>query len=77
MVMSLQSVYAFRQFGLESFSGGTTGIALGRELGPVLTSLMLAGRAGRFAARTISRPRSTSGSAVYRSCCSWARSPAW
>ena len=25
MVMSLQSVYAFRQFGLESFSGGTTG----------------------------------------------------
>ncbi len=46
MVMSLQSVYAFRQFGLESFSGGTTGIALGRELGPVLTSLMLAGRAG-------------------------------
>jgi phospholipid/cholesterol/gamma-HCH transport system permease protein len=46
MVMSLQSVYAFRQFGLESFSGGTTGIALARELGPVLTSLMLAGRAG-------------------------------
>ena len=46
MVMSLQSVYAFRQFGLESFSGGTTGIALGRELGPVLTALMLAGRAG-------------------------------
>jgi len=25
MVMSLQSVYAFRQFGLESFAGGTTG----------------------------------------------------
>jgi len=46
MVMSLQSVYAFRQFGLESFSGGTTGVALGRELGPVLTALMLAGRAG-------------------------------
>jgi phospholipid/cholesterol/gamma-HCH transport system permease protein len=46
MVMSLQSVYAFRQFGLESFSGGTTGKALALELGPVLTSLMLAGRAG-------------------------------
>jgi hypothetical protein len=31
MVMSLQSVNAFRQFGLESFAGGTTGkaIALG------------------------------------------------
>ncbi|MEO7736097.1 MAG: ABC transporter permease [Kofleriaceae bacterium] len=46
MVMSLQSVYAFRQFGLESFAGGTTGKALSIELGSVLTSLMLAGRAG-------------------------------
>ena len=46
MVMSLQSVYAFRPFGLESFSGGTTGKALASELAPVLTSLMLAGRAG-------------------------------
>lgn len=46
MVMSLQSVYAFRQFGLESFAGGTTGKAIAIELGPVLTSLMLAGRAG-------------------------------
>jgi phospholipid/cholesterol/gamma-HCH transport system permease protein len=45
-VMSLQSVAAFRQFGLESFSGGTTGKAIAIELGPVLTSLMLAGRAG-------------------------------
>jgi phospholipid/cholesterol/gamma-HCH transport system permease protein len=45
-VMSLQSVYAFRQFGLESFSGGTTGKALAIELGPVLCSLMLSGRAG-------------------------------
>ncbi|HET7501648.1 MAG TPA: MlaE family lipid ABC transporter permease subunit [Kofleriaceae bacterium] len=46
MVTSLQSVEAFRQFGLESFSGGTTGKALSTELGPVLTSLMIAGRAG-------------------------------
>jgi phospholipid/cholesterol/gamma-HCH transport system permease protein len=45
-VMSLQSVAAFRQFGLESFSGGTTAVALATELGPVLTALMLAGRAG-------------------------------
>jgi phospholipid/cholesterol/gamma-HCH transport system permease protein len=43
-VTSVQSVYAFRQFGLESFSGGATGLALAIELGPVLTSLMLAGR---------------------------------
>jgi len=45
-VMSLQSVYAFKQFGIESFAGGTTGKAISTELGPVLTSLMLAGRAG-------------------------------
>ena len=46
MVMSLQSIFAFKQFGLESFSGGVTGKAIASELGPVLTSLMLAGRAG-------------------------------
>jgi phospholipid/cholesterol/gamma-HCH transport system permease protein len=45
-VMSLQSVYAFKSFGIESFAGGTTGKAISTELGPVLTSLMLAGRAG-------------------------------
>ena len=44
MVTSLQSIYAFRPFGLESFSGGATGISLAAELGPVLTALMLAGR---------------------------------
>ncbi len=46
MVLSLQSVYAFRQLGFESFSGAATGKALSIELAPVLTSLMLAGRAG-------------------------------
>jgi phospholipid/cholesterol/gamma-HCH transport system permease protein len=46
MVMSLQSVYAFRAFQLESFAGGTTGKALAVELAPVLTALMVSGRAG-------------------------------
>ncbi len=46
MVMTLQSVYAFKAFGLESMAGGITGKALALELGPVLTALMLAGRAG-------------------------------
>ncbi|MDQ3368082.1 MAG: ABC transporter permease [Myxococcota bacterium] len=45
-VLSLQSVFAFRAFGLESFAGGTTGKALSIELAPVMTALMLAGRAG-------------------------------
>lgn len=59
MVMSLQSVYAFRQFGLESFSGGTTGKAISTELGPVLTSLMLAGRAGAGIATELGTMRIT------------------
>src|SRR5205085_854695 len=46
MVLSLQSVFAFRQLGFESFSGAATGKALSLELAPVLTALMLAGRAG-------------------------------
>jgi phospholipid/cholesterol/gamma-HCH transport system permease protein len=59
MVMSLQSVNAFRQFGLESFAGGITGKALALELGPVLTSLMLAGRAGSGIATEIGTMRIT------------------
>jgi phospholipid/cholesterol/gamma-HCH transport system permease protein len=59
MVLSLQSVNAFRQFGLESFSGGTTGKALALELAPVLTSLMLAGRAGAGIATELGTMRVT------------------
>lgn len=57
MVMSLQSVFAFRLFGLEEFAGGTTGKALAVELAPVLTSLMLAGRAGAGIATEIGTMR--------------------
>ena len=57
MVMSLQSVTAFRVFGLEEFAGGTTGKALAVELAPVLTSLMLAGRAGAGMATEIGTMR--------------------
>lgn len=59
MVTSLQSVYAFSQFGLESFSGGATGKALAIELGPVLTSLMLAGRASAGIATELGTMRIT------------------
>jgi phospholipid/cholesterol/gamma-HCH transport system permease protein len=59
MVLSLQSVNAFRQFGLESFAGGTTGKAIALELGPVLTSLMLAGRAGAGMATELGTMRIT------------------
>jgi phospholipid/cholesterol/gamma-HCH transport system permease protein len=59
MVTSLQSVYAFSQFGLESFSGGATGKALSIELGPVLTSLMLSGRVGAGIATELGTMRIT------------------
>jgi phospholipid/cholesterol/gamma-HCH transport system permease protein len=59
MVMSLQMVYAFGAFGLESLSGGTTGKALAIELAPVLTALMLAGRAGAGIATEIGTMRIT------------------
>jgi phospholipid/cholesterol/gamma-HCH transport system permease protein len=59
MVMSLQLVNAFRQFGLESAAGGATGKAVALELGPVLTSLMLAGRAGAGIATELGTMRIT------------------
>jgi len=59
MVTSLQSVYVFSQFGLESFSGGATGKAIAIELGPVLTSLMLAGRASAGIATELGTMRIT------------------
>lgn len=45
MVFSLQIVVALTRFSAQSFSGGMTGRALALELAPVLTALMLAGRA--------------------------------
>lgn len=57
MVTALQSVFAFRTFGIEHLTGGTTGQALATELGPVLTSLMLAGRVGAGIATEIGTMR--------------------
>ncbi|MCE9571604.1 MAG: ABC transporter permease [Deltaproteobacteria bacterium] len=59
MVMSLQSVYAFRTFNLESYAGGVTAKALALELSPVLTALMLAGRAGAGIATELGTMRIT------------------
>jgi len=58
-VTALQSVTAFRDFGIESFSGGTTALALSWELAPVLTSLMLAGRVGAGIATELGTMRIT------------------
>ncbi len=59
MVTSLQMVYAFEVFGLESISGGVTGKSLSLELAPVLTCLMLCGRAGSGVATELGTMRIT------------------
>ena len=43
-VFTLQSVYAFSMFDMESMVGATVTLAMTRELSPVLTSLMITGR---------------------------------
>ncbi|GEJ57382.1 MlaE family ABC transporter permease [Anaeromyxobacter diazotrophicus] len=46
MVFALQVTYAMGQFGAEGYVGGSVGLALSRELAPVLTALMVIGRSG-------------------------------
>ncbi|MGB9712311.1 MAG: MlaE family ABC transporter permease [Dissulfurimicrobium sp.] len=46
MVLGLQGYYSLRQFGSEGALGSAVGLSLVRELGPVLTALMVTGRAG-------------------------------
>lgn len=46
LVMAYQSVYAFSLFNAETLVGGTVAASVIRELGPVLSGLMVAGRTG-------------------------------
>jgi len=46
MVLSLQTAFALSRFGAKYYVGSVVGLALVRELGPVLASLMVAGRVG-------------------------------
>lgn len=46
MVLAFQSYIGFRRFGGEEFIGTVVALGLLRELGPVLTGLMVTGRAG-------------------------------
>ncbi|MEW6776831.1 MAG: ABC transporter permease [Bdellovibrionota bacterium] len=59
MVFALQTGHAFRQFGAESLVGGTSVLALVRELGPVLAALMVTGRAGSAMASELATMRVT------------------
>ena len=46
MVLGLQGYYTLRRFGSEGLLGSAVALSLIRELGPVLTALMVVGRAG-------------------------------
>jgi phospholipid/cholesterol/gamma-HCH transport system permease protein len=59
MVLALQSFHATRSFGAETLVGVTVALAMTRELGPVLTSFMVTGRAGSAMAAEIGTMRVT------------------
>ena len=46
MVLALQTGFALERFGAKLYVGSVVGLSLARELGPVLTALMVAGRIG-------------------------------
>ncbi|MCG8557883.1 MAG: ABC transporter permease [Proteobacteria bacterium] len=57
MVTALQAVFQLKRFGMEAMAGSAAGLGLSTELGPVLTALMLAGRAGSGIATEIGTMR--------------------
>ena len=54
-----QTLQGFRRFGAEALVGPTTMVGLARELGPVLTGLMVAGRSGSGMATELGTMRVT------------------
>jgi phospholipid/cholesterol/gamma-HCH transport system permease protein len=46
MVLGLQGYYSLRKFGAEALLGSAVALSIIRELGPVLSALMVTGRAG-------------------------------
>ncbi len=59
MVLALQSYHGFRLFSAESLVGSTVALGMTRELGPVLTSLMVTARAGSAMAAELGTMRVT------------------
>jgi phospholipid/cholesterol/gamma-HCH transport system permease protein len=58
-VFTLQSMQALQRVGMESLVGATVLISVARELGPVLTSLMVTGRVGSAMATELGTMRVT------------------
>ena len=59
MVLGLQGYYTLTQFGSEGMLGSAVALSLIRELGPALTAVMVAGRAGSAMAAEIGVMRIT------------------
>jgi len=59
MVLALQTYTGFRRFSAESMVGAIVALSLCRELGPVLTSIMVTARAGSAMAAEIGTMRVT------------------
>nr|HID58758.1 ABC transporter permease [Desulfobacterales bacterium] len=59
MVLALQTYHGFRKFSAEGLVGATVALSMTRELGPVLTALMVTGRAGSAMAAEIGTMRVT------------------
>lgn len=58
-VLTLQVIYGFRMFQAESMVGLTVALGMCRELGPVLTALMVTGRVGSSMAAELGAMRVT------------------
>jgi phospholipid/cholesterol/gamma-HCH transport system permease protein len=58
-VLAFQTFYGFRKFSAESLVGATVALSLTRELGPVLTGLMVTGRVGSAMAAELGTMRVT------------------
>jgi phospholipid/cholesterol/gamma-HCH transport system permease protein len=59
MVLALQTASAFRLFGAENLVASVVSLSMTRELGPVLTGLMVAGRVGSAMAAELGTMRVT------------------
>ncbi len=59
MVLALQTYTGFKRFGAESLVGSVVALSMTREMGPVLTGLIVAGRAGAAIAAELGTMRVT------------------
>lgn len=59
MVLALQSFTGFKRFGAEGLVGSVVALSMTRELGPVLTGLIVTGRAGAAMAAELGTMRVT------------------